>query len=640
MRVRHTENSQTGYVLLLMLLALMGLGGVVAAGFTQDVKEKAEFERHLHNQRVLTEAKQALLQFAYNYPVNFNEGPGRLPCPDTDNNGIQNTGFGCGNVVGRLPWRQPELNLYDMRDADGQRLWYAVSENFTPQDAGLNPRPTLNSSVWGTLTVRDQVGNIIYDGTTGNGVAAVIIAPGPETDRNGVPQDRSVANGDDPFDIMPDTDPGIVDADNYLDNFFGIEDNSVVNQGTLNGFIYGEVDNLAGGAVIVNDQMIVITVAEVVEVAEKAVLQTYQDALNDYRANVGGDLYPWLDDYITTDLTDFSGDVGIRFGRMPSIFGSYFIAGPVASQAFVSDLEMINVAALVVNGFNVPIIDPGVISAGATIQFNTAGDMTITPAANGVSIVRYFWDEQAAPDGWEECLPVVTGTEQDCNQAFAAPGVPDSTIVPNELATHVVRVTYVNTLANGVPFTRLLAEGAGPGPVYQAPTVGAHARVSFEYAEAIDDAIGVDFKYDSNYHLSFDDGLLGSINYELGVVYYPELPDWAIAESTLGPALNNWHNSVQVAYSAGYQPGAVSACGGVNPPCLTVINTAGVTNNKIAVLAIAGEHNFVDDNDNELPIPSAAGFTDELDDIFDGENDDTDDTFDARNGNDHIHVVR
>jgi len=59
---------QSGYALILMVVGLMGIGGVVIAGFTQGAKQDTEHQRYLHNQRVLREAKQALLQYAYNYP--------------------------------------------------------------------------------------------------------------------------------------------------------------------------------------------------------------------------------------------------------------------------------------------------------------------------------------------------------------------------------------------------------------------------------------------------------------------------------------------------------------------------------------------------------------------------------------------
>lgn len=620
-------NRQNGYVLILMLLFLIGAGGVVAAGFTQDAKRQVDHERFLHNKRVLEKAKRALLQFAYNYPVNNQRGPGRLPCADTDNDGTPNTVIGTCIQLGRLPWNQPNLNLYDIRDADGQRLWYAVSSNFATNVAVPN---FINSDAFGTITLRDQVGNIIYDASGGGeGVAAVIIAPGAVTARNGVAQDRSVANGDNPFDTTADTDAGIINPVNYLDLLFGIEDNAVFGQGSTNGFILGRVDDLTEASVIVNDQIAVITTRELVAVAGKATLQAYQQAINDYRNNIGVDAYPWLDDYATqvTVLDDYDGDVGTRLGRVPSIFANYFAPSPAPSQTIVSDLEMIGVQPLTVNGFPVPIFDPGVISANADIAFNAAGDLIITPTVNGASIVRYYWDEEAAADGWQECLPVVTGTEQDCNQDAANPGVPDSTIVPNLLETRVVRVTYAYNLVTGVPFTRLLSGGTvGLDPVYQAPTAAEHARVSFEYAEAFVDQIGVDFKYDNFYHLSFDDFLLGNVNYQLGVIYYPELPDWSLA------AEDDWHDSIQMVYAGAFTPGnaAVNCTPGVD--CITVANIGGVKNDKIAVLTLAFEHNFVDE--------AADGFSDDLADIFDLENDDNDDDYAVRIDNDVIQVMR
>ena len=646
------RNNQNGIALLIFVVMLLGVGGVVLIGFSQGLLNEVEAKKLEHNQRVLKEAKQALLQFAYNYPVTNSRGPGRLPCPDTDNDGIPNTPPDCSPALGRFPWRQQNLNLYDIRDADGQRLWYAASESFLT-NVGATPN-VINSDAFGTITVRDQSGNVIYDGShpgdlAKSGVAAVIIAPGAITSRNGVPQDRSIANADDPFDATADTDPGIILASNYLDLVVGTEDNADFDQGDANdGFILGPVNSQSVNAV--NDQMIIITAAEVIEAAEKAVLQTYREAINDYRNKVGGDLYPWLNDYTTTDLTVYHGDIGTRLGRLPSIFGNYFAPAPQPSHPTIFDLDMEVVGGLTINGFPVPMLDPGMISANASIVFDTNGDLIITPSVSGTTEVRYYWDEEAAPNGWAPCLPAgIPPTEQDCNQATLNPGVPDSSIVPNELVTRVVRVTYANNLAAGTPFTRPFADNAGiiPGtnPDYRAPTAANHASVYLEYSETTIDAIGVDYKYDNFYLASFDDVQLGSLNYRLGVTYYPELPEWPKVTE------NDWHNSVQVAYSGGYQPGAASSCT-VGTDCITVNNFVGINDDKIAVLTLASEHDLTDNG--------AAGYQDDLDDIFDSENDHEHDTnpgsgdndpndgildqdvFDLRapNGNDKILVIR
>ena len=178
---------QGGVALIIFVLMLMGIGGFLFVGYSQGLLKQVELSKAKHNTRVLNEAKQALLQFAYNYPVTNGNGPGRLPCADIDNDGDANTAFGDCITLGRLPWNEPNLSLYDIRDADGQRLWYAVSDAFATNVPGGN---TINSEATGSITVRDQSGQVIYNGFVNEGVAAIIIAPGDITSRNGVAQDR------------------------------------------------------------------------------------------------------------------------------------------------------------------------------------------------------------------------------------------------------------------------------------------------------------------------------------------------------------------------------------------------------------------------------------------------------------------
>ena len=633
------NNAQSGYVLVILLLALMAMGGVVIAGYSQGIRQAAEQSRYEKNQRLLEEAKQALLMYAYNYPTDTpGRGPGRLPCPDTDNDGMPDPSSNCINsgvaIVGRFPNLDPDLNLYSdlntrRTDASGEDLWYAVSSSFANNKPPLSD--IINSDSTGTITLFDQSGSLIYNGAAA-GIAAVIIAPGPITRRD------NDGNGTYEFVQLRGTPLQRVDPRNYLDTAPGGFDNSLFNNGVNNnvdGFILGPIYDPNINEYVVNDQLIVITADEVVAMAQKSVLQAYQDAINNYRNNIGVDAYPWLDDYATqvTVLNDYDGDVGTRLGRIPSIFANYFAPsvpssppGPAVSQTITSDVEMVGVQPLTVNGFPVPIFDPGVISANADIAFSALGDLIITPAVNGATIERYYWDEIVGANGWQECLPVVFGTERDCNQANANPGVPDSSIFPNEFAARVVRVTYANSLLTGTPFTRPFSDSAGLDPVYQPPTAAEHARVYFEYSEAFVDQIGVDFKYDDNYHLSFDDVLLGNVNYQLGVAYYPELPYWALATE------NDWHDSIQMVYAGAYAPGNAAANCTPGTDCITVTNSSGTPDDKIAVLALAAQHNLVDAGND--------GFHNDLVGFFDPENDNNDDVFAVRVGDDVIQVVR
>ena len=115
---------------MLFVVILMGVSGVMFGGFLKDAKQSSVEQRFLHNQRVLKAAKQALLSYAYNYPVTVaGRGPGRLPCPDTDNSTTANSTGNCLNI-GRFPFNAAGMNFYDARDASGERLWYAVSSAF------------------------------------------------------------------------------------------------------------------------------------------------------------------------------------------------------------------------------------------------------------------------------------------------------------------------------------------------------------------------------------------------------------------------------------------------------------------------------------------------------------------------------
>jgi type II secretory pathway pseudopilin PulG len=106
--------------------------------------------------------------------------PGSLPCPDVNNDGLSTpapdwTGSTCATYIGRVPWKT--LDLPDLRDADGERFWYALSPVFRDSTSA----GTLNSDTVGTLTV-----NLTGTPPVTN-VVAIIFAPGaslPGQNRN------------------------------------------------------------------------------------------------------------------------------------------------------------------------------------------------------------------------------------------------------------------------------------------------------------------------------------------------------------------------------------------------------------------------------------------------------------------------
>ncbi|MDD5383941.1 MAG: hypothetical protein PHG89_03545 [Gallionella sp.] len=294
-----------------MMLVIMVMG--IAAILVRSLSSAAlQIERDRITANALAQAKEALIGYATS--VNLFSGSARLgdlPCPDTDNDGIAgNTSplvLTCNlqsQRIGRLPWKT--LGLPDLRDGGGERLWYAVSNNFknstrttctAPGQAGC-----LNSDTVGTITVRGSDGNIINDATLGTGVAAVIIAPGDVLQR----QDGSLQNRSGP-------DNGVAKntASNYLDIANGI-DNASFTDSTTNGFIQGRIKD-SNGNLILNDQLLTISRDNVMQPIQKRVAAEVRLCLEDYASNNNG-RYPWATPL--SDLGTYHDSSDEYFGRV------------------------------------------------------------------------------------------------------------------------------------------------------------------------------------------------------------------------------------------------------------------------------------------------------------------------------------
>ncbi len=613
---------QAGFSLLLYVLMILGMGGLLLEGYLQNARSAAERQKRLHDEEVLAIAKAALLQYAYNYPETIGRGPGRLPCADTDNDGQSNTDFVQCVSVGRFPFDEIYLGTPELRDSSGERLWYAVSGTFAtnvqnnsayvaPLAKHAGGKRFINSDAVGTITIKDQSGATVYDGAV-NGVAAVIIAPGNPILRGGAIQDRSVNNNDDPYDLTPDTDPGIIDPENYLDLNGGQDNATLTHLDSNDGFQMGPVLN-GQNDIVINDRVVVITSEEIVRVAQKAALQAYRNAVKDYQGAIWGSAladyrFPWLDDYTTTDLGEYDGDVGSIIGRIPSLFAPYFDAViSVSSESIESELT----ATVTYGGFETP---EAALSDSVQVSFDTSANLSITPASTeNTALVRYYWDEFLTPDGWELCAgPPFTGSVASCNAALASAS-------PSPI--RVLEVTYGRNFVAASTFQRLASNRTGSPLSYLPPDSAKHARVLAEYADLVSgDEIDASFRYQNAYYgppssFTGSDDSGDFTNYKLGVRFYPSLPVWALAGN------DDWHDSILMAFSDAYQPGVASptACIPNNADlnddpgeCLLVNNSSGSDNRFDAVLVLAGEHDLVDE--------ASDGFQNDLADIFDGEN--------------------
>src|SRR5688572_16802996 len=163
-------------MLLTVLLLAVGVAGLV---YTLATPARFSLAADATTSAALAQAKVALIgRAALDQTI-----PGSLPCPDTDNDGSAElfAGNDCPSYVGRLPWRT--LGLPDLRDGNGERLWYALSPNFRDHSTG----GALNSSTAGTLSVAGT--------QPAAGLAAIVFAPGSVVARAGVTQARGCTVG-------------------------------------------------------------------------------------------------------------------------------------------------------------------------------------------------------------------------------------------------------------------------------------------------------------------------------------------------------------------------------------------------------------------------------------------------------------
>ena len=320
---------QRGALLILLVIALGILAATVFVGMLSS--SAIQNERDKKTAAALAEAKTALIGFAVGVDLTTtSQRPGDLPCPDLNNDGSADPPCSsAASRLGRLPWKT--LGLGDLRDGNGDRLWYAVSTNFKN-----SPRTgTLNSDQQGTITVRTSDGNVINNGAGSSAAIAVVFSPGAVITRDGAaqPQNRGCTrgSGNDSACLVNETcnSPYVAtakcDPTNYLDLLVGTEDNAdFVDGDPNNGFINGIIrDPLDKEKIIVNDKLITISYADIMPLLEKRVAKEVYRCLTDYATQLQNNgRYPWAASLVATtnnppDYSDVSGEL---FGRLPDTF--------------------------------------------------------------------------------------------------------------------------------------------------------------------------------------------------------------------------------------------------------------------------------------------------------------------------------
>lgn len=315
-RTTHSiKRRQDGAVFIVMLVVLV-MG--IAAFFVNSLNSvTVQIKRDEVTANAMAQAKEALIGFAVKVQISSSNGanqprPGDLPCPDTDNDGEDDP---CGNAdgstgqdlrLGRLPWKT--LGIPDLRDSSGERLWYAVSNNFKNR---TTRSAILNSDTPGTITIRNSGGNIIHNGSAANGAVAIIIAPGDPLSRyDNLQQNRIPANVNNPLHFLDCTgnviNPGVCD----------IEDNaSFTDSSATDGFIQGKIKD-ADGNITINDQLLIITQDNIMQAVQMRVAAEVKRCLNEY-ANSNSGRYPWA---VPLNDLSYHDSSNLLFGRIPDDF--------------------------------------------------------------------------------------------------------------------------------------------------------------------------------------------------------------------------------------------------------------------------------------------------------------------------------
>jgi type II secretory pathway pseudopilin PulG len=147
------------------------LGGILVPLSTQVEQRKTG-----ETQKVLDDIRQALMGFALAY--------GYLPCPDTDNDGLENvSGSNCVNQEGNLPWATLGVTGYD---SWGNRYRYRVHPSFSERA----PATLFTLSTTSNLRVCADQGCGTSLTTVTDGPPAVVLSHG----KNGYGAINSITN--------------------------------------------------------------------------------------------------------------------------------------------------------------------------------------------------------------------------------------------------------------------------------------------------------------------------------------------------------------------------------------------------------------------------------------------------------------
>ncbi len=275
-----------GVLMVMLLIMIVGAATLLVSSLGSSA---ITIERDKTTASALAQAKEALIGRAL---ADVNR-PGSLPCPDTDDDGSSEllSGNECPSYTGRLPWRT--LNLPELRDGAGERLWYALSRNFRDDDSSH-----INSDTQGTLTI---------SGTNpASNVIAIVLAPGAAmNDASRSPSATATCSS---LKDSPNVAQGWC-ATNYLEGSNAALNVSAVSATPNLSYRSGDTSSTF------NDRMIFITHQNLMPLIEKRIAREVRSCLDGYALSHSS-TYPWAAP--VDDTGNYAGAVNTLFGRLPT----------------------------------------------------------------------------------------------------------------------------------------------------------------------------------------------------------------------------------------------------------------------------------------------------------------------------------
>ena len=254
-------------IIMIVLILALGAGFLV---YSLAAPRAIVAERNAQTDAALASAKQALIGWsASRTPVaaSLNIRPGELPCPDKDNDGLDDDGACNAGDIGRVPWKT--LGIPEPKDGYGETLWYAIAGPFRYKPQASAP---ITSDTLGNLTV--YLGTIVQTSQA----IAVLFSPGPPV--------GSQARGST---VAACSTTGTSIQQNYCAANY-LESTGSGNNAQIGGPF---IQAVTSGTF--NDRVLAITNADLMPLVEPRVAREMMSLLQQYKAATG--VYPWADLY-------------------------------------------------------------------------------------------------------------------------------------------------------------------------------------------------------------------------------------------------------------------------------------------------------------------------------------------------------